>query len=146
MRHLVREAKPEDNDPISRLIHALGYTLEPAEVIERLALYQDTKGKVIVAETDGVVTGFLSFQVIPLFHQTGCLGRITAMAIHPEHHRQGIGRLLVDAAEETAIAAGCLRMEVTSGDHREQDAHLFYFAQGYRTDCRRFIKDLKLRE
>jgi hypothetical protein len=45
-------------------------------------------------------------------------------------------------AEEAAAACGCLRMEVTSGDHREQDAHLFYQAQGYRADCRRFIKDL----
>lgn len=142
MAWIIREAKPADADAISRLIGALGYTLGPDGVLERLALHADGTGKVLVAESEGVVAGFLSFHPIPLFHQQGGLGRITAMAIDPDHHRQGIGRLLVTSAEEVAAACGCLRMEVTSGDHREQDAHLFYQAQGYQVDCRRFIKDL----
>ncbi len=88
---------------------------------------------------DGVA-GFLSFHAIPLFHEPGRLGRITAMAIDPAFQRQGVGRALVAAAEVFAIQSGCQRMEVTSGDRREKDAHVFYRALGYDSDCRRFLK------
>lgn len=142
MSHIIREARSADAAAISRLITALGYTLGPEDVSGRLAVYADGVSKVLVAEESGSVVGFLSFHAIPLFHQPGSLGRITAMAIDPEHHRQGIGRSMVAAAEKIAADGGCLRMEVTSGDHREQDAHLFYQSLGYRTDCRRFLKDL----
>ncbi len=142
MPHVIREARSADADAISRLITALGYTLGPEEVIGRLAVHADGVGKVLVAEENGSVFGFLSFHAIPLFHQTGTLGRVTAMAIDPGHHRRGIGRLLVAAAEKIAVEGGCRKMEVTSGDHREQDAHLFYQSLGYGTDCRRFLKDL----
>ena len=56
------------------------------------------------------------------------------------HHRQrGVGRALVTAAEEFGWARGCLRLEVTSGDHRPE-AQAFYEHLGYQLDCRRFIK------
>ena len=60
-----------------------------------------------------------------------------------EHYQiDPLNSWMVAAAEKIAADGGCLRMEVTSGDHREQDAHLFYQSLGYRTDCRRFLKDL----
>ncbi|PYO92644.1 MAG: hypothetical protein DMD58_01460 [Gemmatimonadetes bacterium] len=46
---------------------------------------------------------------------------------------------LVAAAEAFAWQRDCRRVEVTSGDHRE-DAHTFYRALGYEMDERRFIK------
>ncbi|MEZ0275792.1 MAG: GNAT family N-acetyltransferase, partial [Roseimicrobium sp.] len=64
----------------------------------------------------------------------------TAMAIDPGYQRQGIGTALVGAAEEFARSRGCVRMEVTSGDRREKDAHVFYAGLGYASDCRRFLK------
>jgi len=84
--------------------------------------------------------GFLSIHAIPLFHEAGRLGRITAMAIDPRRQRMGIGAALMGAAEGFAWSVGCSRVEVTSGDGREKDAHLFYQGQGFRSDCRRFLK------
>ncbi|GAB3453425.1 hypothetical protein GCM10027436_54060 [Actinophytocola sediminis] len=49
------------------------------------------------------------------------------------------------AAEEFATSRGCLRMEVTSADRR-QDAHEFYRRQGYLDQAAgssRFLRDLK---
>ena len=146
MQHLVREARYDDAGAISRLITTLGYEMCADEVAGRLVECAGRADKVLVAEQDENVIGFLSFHAIPLFHQSGRLGRITAMAIDPLNHRQGVGRSLVRAAEKAARDCGCGRMEVTSGDHREQDAHLFYQAEGYRMDCRRFIKNLEPEE
>ena len=64
------------------------------------------------------------------------------MAIDRDHQRAGIGASLVEAAEAFAISVGCFRVEVTSGDRRKQDAHLFYAAKGYVSDCRRSLKRL----
>lgn len=140
MPFTIRTARPEDAPAIATLITILGYSLSPDQVPGRLAEYSGENNRVFVALTGEAIIGFLSFHASPLFHETAKLGRITAMAIDPQFHRQGVGRALVQAAESFAIACGCSRIEVTSGDHREQDAHLFYQAQGYHSDCRRFLK------
>jgi hypothetical protein len=50
-----------------------------------------------------------------------------------------ITQLVEQRTEKTTWAHGCIRVEVTSGDHRP-DAHAFYERMGYKSDCRRFIK------
>ena len=142
MQHQTREACPEDAESIARLIDVLGYELNSIHVAHRLEAYREDFSRVFVALNDAGLVGFLSFHAIPLFHEAAMLGRITAMAIDPNHQREGIGSSLVKAAEDFAISVGCSRMEVTSGDRREQDAHLFYAAKGYSSDCRRFLKYL----
>jgi len=141
----VRSARPGDAAALSILIAQLGYTLDAAAVSARLECYSDDRSVVLVAERESEVVGFLSFHAIPLFHEDTNLGRITAMAIREDCRRQGVGRSLVRAAEDHAINLHCSRIEVTSGDHREHDAHLFYLAQGYLSDCRRFLKRLDKR-
>lgn len=140
MPHQIREARPEDAETIAQLIQVLGYELNSIQIADRFKAYRNDFSRVFVALDDASLVGFLSFHAIPLFHETAMLGRITAMAINPSHQREGIGSSLVKAAEDFAISVGCSRMEVTSGDKREQDAHLFYIAQGYHSDCRRFLK------
>jgi GNAT superfamily N-acetyltransferase len=144
MAHQIRQAHAGDAAGIAHLIAVLGYGLAAQDVPARLEVYADDASKVFVAvHASGVIVGFLSFHAIPLFHEAGALGRITAMAIDPEHQRRGVGTALVRAAEEFARACGCVRIEVTSGDRREKDAHVFYASLGYASDCRRFLKRLE---
>ena len=138
--HEIRGARSEDAEPLARLIGILGYELSSGRIADRLEAYNDNFSRVFVACQSAEPVGFLCFHGITLFHEASTLGRITAMAIDPHHHRKGIGSCLVLAAENFAISIGCSRMEVTSGDRREHDAHLFYRAQGYDSDCRRFLK------
>jgi len=138
----IRDAIPSDADALSELISELGYRLSPPGIVQRLDRHNDDFSKVFVAIAEGRVAGFLSFHAIPLLHESSSLGRITAMAIHSDYQRQGIGTSLVQAAEDHARSLNCSRLEVTSGDHREQDAHVFYTSLGYRSDCRRFLKPL----
>ena len=44
--------------------------------------------------------------------------------------------------ENFAESMGCERVEVMSGDHREEEAHRFYQAEGYTLSHRRFLKKL----
>ena len=116
--------------------HPSSVTQVKRRISESLA---STATAVFVAESTHRPIGILSFHCIPLFHADGSLGRITSLVVAPEYRHRGIGRLLIAAAEEFAWTSGCLRVEVTSGDHRT-DAHAFYEHLGYQLDCRRFIK------
>lgn len=138
----VRQAGPGDETALARLLGVLGYPAVLEQVKERCGVCSGPFSRVYVAVLEQGVAGFLSFHAIPLFHEPGMLGRITAMAIDPAFQRQGVGRTLVAAAEAFAASCGCERMEVTSSDRREKDAHVFYRALGYESDCRRFLKRL----
>lgn len=143
MQPEIRQARRGDEEALARLLGVLGYPTEAAAVPGSLIRYAGEHSRVWVAVCESGVAGFLSFHAIPLFHEPGMLGRITAMAIDLAFQRRGVGRALVAAAEAFAIHCGCGRMEVTSGDRREKDAHVFYRALGYESDCRRFLKRME---
>jgi N-acetylglutamate synthase-like GNAT family acetyltransferase len=60
-----------------------------------LTTIKERQGLVLVADWDGEVAGVLAFQIIPLFHIAGDLGRITALVVSSRLERRGIGRRLV---------------------------------------------------
>jgi GNAT superfamily N-acetyltransferase len=137
---IIRQALLGDAPGFPNLMTELGYPATEQFVRERLAqLASGAEDVVFIADCAGEVGGFLSFHVIPLFHVEGNLGRITALVVSSRFRRCGIGQKLVTAAEEFAWAHGCVRVEITSGDHRA-DAHAFYEAVGYRQETRRFLK------
>jgi len=68
------------------------------------------------------------------------------MCVASSHRRLGIGRQLLQRMEDFAEEQGCERIEVMSGDHREDDAHRFYQAGGYALSHRRFLKILNQSE
>lgn len=141
----IRPAQQGDAEAISLLIAELGYELSPAGVANRLHRYQEAGDRAWVAVTidDSTLVGFLSFHLIPFFHAEGSGGRITAMCVSSTHRRRSVGHLLMQEMEKTARGLGCLQIEVTSGDHRESEAHRFYEAEGYALSHQRFLKKLE---
>jgi ribosomal protein S18 acetylase RimI-like enzyme len=61
---------------------------------------------------------------------------IKRMRVHPDHQRQGLGRLLLEALEERARAAGCttIRLDTTT---LQTAARRLYESAGYREAGRR---------
>lgn len=136
----VRKAKLDDSERISVLMRQLGYEASPSSIKHKLlVLSEQPTDLVLVADDNGVVKGVVSLHVQEMFHQDGRLGRITSLVIDEVSRGEGVGSLLVSEADNFFKQSGCVRAEVTSGDHRPQ-AHLFYRKQGYAQDERRFLK------
>jgi GNAT superfamily N-acetyltransferase len=85
----------------------------------------------------GAATCFL----VPVAHDDRPWCRITTLVVDAMHRGHGIGRLLVEAAEQAARAASCSRIEATSALHRE-DAHRLYERLGYGRTSAHFLKRL----
>ena len=126
---------------MQRLMLELGYTISDKTMQQQTTAYIQSKtSMLIVSEIEGGgLTGLIAGHLIPLIHQAGNVGRITALVVPVEFQKQGVGSALVEAIESWFLKNNCLRFEVTSGEHREA-AHHFYKARGYISDEHRFIK------
>jgi GNAT superfamily N-acetyltransferase len=128
----IRLVHTTDAVGVNELLHQLGYPQDDAAVTAtRLQAWgDDPASAAFVADADGDLLGLVAVHICPLFERTGSWGRIVALVVSDQARRQGIGGHLVAAAESFATSRGCVRMEVTSADHR-RDAHEFYRRCGY---------------
>jgi GNAT superfamily N-acetyltransferase len=138
----IRIATSEDAEAIAELMMQLGYEASPAMIAGKLHFFaQSQYDEAFVATDDNRPVGCISVHAHELFHTSGKLGRITSLVVDEDARIAGVGAALIEAAERFFRAAGCIRAEVTSGDHRLA-AHRFYLANGFVEDERRFIKIL----
>lgn len=136
----VRRAETDDVADIATLMSQLGYPASSKLLAEKLLQFsQACSDEVFVAVLGGKVVGAISCHITSLFHQVGSSGRITSLVIDDGCRGSGIGRRLVGEAEKFFLSSGCVKSEVTSGEHR-LDAHHFYKSCGNQEDERRFIK------
>ena len=126
---------------LARLIGELGYAIEAAEAVERLAAMAAEGRAVLVAELDGAVVGCLSTSAMRVLHRPAPVGRISMMVVDETWRSRGIGAALVRAAERALAAQGCYMVEVTS-HVRRTEAHRFYERLGYEKTSVRLAKAL----
>ncbi|MEC5397459.1 GNAT family N-acetyltransferase [Uliginosibacterium sp. H1] len=142
--HLIalREARPDDATQLAPLLAELGYPQQVEALRRRIAALRAPQDSVWIAESDGCLLGAGSLHLVPMFHASEGLGKVTALVVSAQARGQGIGRALMRALEEHARLHGATRMEVISGNHRPQ-AHAFYQHLGYAaTSQQRFIRPL----
>lgn len=137
----IRAAGIDDSALLLPLLHELGYPGTLQSVSAQMAIYAGSNAsRVLVADGEaGRLAGLIAGHLIPLLHQPGNLGRITALVVARDARGRGVGTALLAAIERWFAAQNCLRHEVTSGDQRAA-AHRFYACRGYVSDERRFIK------
>ncbi len=141
MNVIVGDVLPADIPAFPALLAQLGYPADEEAVTARIQKIAWGGGRVIVARDDEHVAGFLTLAFLPQIHHDDPLCRITALVVDEAARGGGIGRQLVAEAERIACQHGCLRIEVTSADHRK-GAHGFYQALGYAEKRKRFFKNL----
>lgn len=138
----VRPATPADAAAIAALLTELGHAADAALVPPRLASVVAGGGAAYVATDDaGIAVGFISLASHAVIHSAGPVAVITALVVGARARRRGVGQRLVAAAKEWATAAACVRLIVTSAEHRA-DAHAFYPACGMEYTGRRFATAL----
>ncbi|MGK8208545.1 GNAT family N-acetyltransferase [Burkholderia cenocepacia] len=137
-----RASQIDDYIDIARLLRQLGYDSTSGMIREKLqALLPSQADRILVATIDQEIVGCISLHALPLFHMAGSLGRITSMVVDARCRGQGIGSALIAAAEHWFEQAGCVKLEVTSGDHRP-DAHRFYARHGFVRNGQRLAKTM----
>ena len=137
----IREAKPADASSIARLVALLGHELGEKAIGKNLGRLKKLDELPLVATLDKRVVGLCGVHKMIAIHRPAPVGRITILAVAEEARKQGIGRLLLDAAEQWCRDRGCQIVEVTSND-RLAAAHAFYRHMGYDRSSIRFFKKL----
>jgi len=136
----IREFRIGDAEAVIDLWLACGLTRpwndRQADIDRKLA---DSPETLLVGEQDGLVVGSV------MAGYDGHRGWINYLAVHPSRQGQGLGRELMDEAEERLAALGCakINLQVREGNEVARD---FYEAVGYTLDPvvsygRRLISD-----
>lgn len=127
----IRDAALRDAPALYRLdCVSMGYDYPEEKTAAQLEkLLSSCRDKILVAEADGQVVGYLHLVDYDLLY-AGPMKNIMGIAVDPEHRRMGIGRALLEAGEEWARADGAEGIRLVSGESRV-GAHAFYRALGY---------------
>ena len=126
----LRSATPEDAERIAALFTDEGYPSGPSDIVDRLARFDSEHSRVIVAEHDGEVLGFVAVHALPRFEHSDRIIRIMALVVDAGERGRGIGRLLMEEAERLGRDLDAAFAEVTAGHHRP-DARRLYEELGY---------------
>ncbi|HEY5628054.1 MAG TPA: GNAT family N-acetyltransferase [Candidatus Limnocylindrales bacterium] len=121
----VRPATPDDAERLASLLTDEGYPAGSSDLAARIERYASLGSQVLVAEAAGDVVGFVTVLVLPRFEVDDLFARVTSLVVDAGVRERGIGRLLMQAAEDQAKAAGAAWLEVTAGHHRPDARRLF---------------------
>jgi GNAT superfamily N-acetyltransferase len=139
---VIRDATASDAEPIAVLLGELGYLAEPASIPPRLEqLRSSGRAIALVAERGQAVVGVVAAHAYSSLHVDRYIGWLTTLVVNTKERRQGIGRRLVQAAEEWVREMGCIRVSVSTRSDRIE-AHEFYDGLGYRHTGMRYTKPL----
>jgi ribosomal protein S18 acetylase RimI-like enzyme len=137
----IRDAKPSDSQRLVELIRYLGHEIDEKAVRKNLGKLKKAGETPLVATLGNVVMGVIGIHRMVTVHRPAPVGRISVLVVAKEAQDHGIGRMLVEAAEQALKKAGCQIVEVTSNDRRTA-AHAFYRHLGYERTSIRFMKKL----
>ncbi|MDO4460619.1 MAG: GNAT family N-acetyltransferase [Clostridia bacterium] len=141
----IREAKITDAKEIWEINNkSLGYDIDPETVREKLETVlgrEFYKVFVCVDENDKAV-GYIQLQDYETTYFESCLN-VLGLAVLSEYQGRGVGKILLERAEDYARQKNFARVRVNSGAERTE-AHKFYEHLGY--SCHKmqknFYKDL----
>ena len=126
----IRPARPEDEPRVLELLPLSAPEVMTEEELRaaRQRFRELSTLEVLVAEAQGQVVGFIVLSYIQTL--TGPRGWIDDIAVDPSYRRQGIGRMLVEAAVRQARRRGCSYLFVDTAKGNPP-ARAFYEACGF---------------
>jgi ribosomal protein S18 acetylase RimI-like enzyme len=125
-----RPATDADAEAIAALFTDEGYPAGPSDIVERLSRFGSDHSRVIVAEHEEALLGFIAFHALPRFEHDDRILRILALVVDAGARERGVGRGLIAEAERIGTELGAAYIEITAGHHRPEARHL-YESLGY---------------
>jgi GNAT superfamily N-acetyltransferase len=127
----VRLAAPADSEGVANFSGQLGYPSTAEQVRARLAeIRKSDDCAIFVAELpDGEIAGWIGVYIFRSVEMDKLVD-ISGLVVGEEYRSRGIGKVLLDAAEDWARARNCKVIDVHSNVKRER-AHGFYTKNGY---------------
>lgn len=125
-RHTLREAEPEDLEALMRL-EEQSFSSDRFSRAQYERLLESREGTTLVVEVVGEIAG----SAIVLWRRGYRGARLYSIAVAPDHRGEGLGRMLLEAAEQAALRHGCSRMSLEVRKDNEAAIELYRTA-GYR--------------
>ncbi len=116
---MIRRAESSDAAALADLLTQLGYTTTSAEMTVRWQTIDAAKHFATFVALDGdAVCGMIGLSSLPSYTHNERVGRIVVMVVSQAWRGRGIGKGLVDAAEEYFRGEGIARMRLTTRTER----------------------------
>ena len=136
---MIRPATAADADAIATLFSDEGYPAGPSDIVVRLGRFSNDSARVLVAEHDGGLLGFIALHAIPRFEHDDHIVRILALVVDAGARERGVGRALMAEAERVAADLGAAFLEITAGHHRPE-ARRLYESLGYDASVAAYLR------
>lgn len=134
----VRRARATDVPAVVALLGQLGYAPE-ARWVRASVCTGGPDDRCLVAEAAGRVVGLAHLHRVPFLTESAYRARLTALVVDEPARSQGVGALLLAAAERTARDMGATALELSTSNRRRR-AHRFYERHGYAQPSRHYRK------
>ncbi len=136
---LLRLAQPVDAGAIAALFTDEGYPAGPSDILARLECFDTPQSRVIVAELDETILGFIAVHAMARFEHDDWILRILALVVDAGARERGVGRTLMAEAERIGRELGAAFVEITAGHHRPEARHL-YESLGYDSTVSAYLR------
>jgi ribosomal protein S18 acetylase RimI-like enzyme len=134
-----RRAGAADAPAIAALFTDEGYPAGPSDIRNRLTQFDSPTSRVVIAEHDGAILGFIAVHLMPRFEHDDSILRILALVVDAGARERGVGRALMGEAERIGAEAGAAFIELTAGHHRPE-ARQMYESLGYDSTVTAYLR------
>ena len=135
----LRLADANDAEAIATLFTDEGYPAGPSDIAVRLERFTSRLARVIVAQHEGALLGFIAVHAMPRFEHDDHILRILALVVDAGARERGVGRALMAEAERIGRELGAAFCEITAGHHRPEARHL-YESLGYDASVAAYLR------
>lgn len=143
MKISIAVAKPEDATRVADLLNQMGYATTELETVKRITLYGQPSYQLIIAKAEEITVGFIALHFYDVLHLPAPEGRISSFCIDEKVRGKGIGKTLLNAAEDYFKENGCYKI-VLNSNLKRPETHQFYLNRGYQFTSKHFAKFLEI--
>lgn len=140
----IRTADAGDVDGLAELLGAAGLAVSRDRLASRLGAMLSQPGTLLVADEWGPPSGIIAVHWHAVLTADLKVGWISALYVDPARRRNGVARVLLKAASQTARSAGCGELLLTSAPGQD-DLRGFCLSTGFVGVGESFTRPLRKR-